>query len=86
MGKQLTAQWLLTELQSMKALGTDLSKVQLSYRFDTDSDIEPITYVGEGLYDAETNNILEEIIFMTDASEYEGEEFKTWNESPYGND
>jgi hypothetical protein len=71
MAKTLTAQWLLTELQNMKALGTDLSRVELSYRFDPDSEVEPITYVGEGIYDAETNNILEEIIFMTDASEYE---------------
>jgi hypothetical protein len=71
MKKQLTAKWLLTELQNMEALGTDLSKVELSYRYDPDSDVEPITYVSEGIYDAETNNILEELIFLTDASEYE---------------
>ena len=29
------------------------------------------TFLSEGLFDAETNNILEELIFMTDASEYE---------------
>jgi hypothetical protein len=71
MKQQITAKWLLTELQNMEALGDDLSKIKLSYRYDPDSDVEPITYVSEGLFDAETNNILEELIFLTDASEYE---------------
>lgn len=74
MKKPLTAEMLLNELLDMKAKHYDLSKIELSYRFDPDSDVEPITYVGEGVFDAETNNILEELIFMTDASEYEGEE------------
>lgn len=74
MKKNLTAEMLLNELLDMKAKHYDLSKIELSYRFDPDSDVEPITYVGEGLFDAETNNILEELVFMTDASEYEGEE------------
>jgi hypothetical protein len=74
MKKPLTAEMLLNELLEMKAKHYDLSKIELSYRFDPDSDVEPITYVGEGIFDAETNNILEELIFMTDASEYEGEE------------
>jgi hypothetical protein len=74
MKKPLTAEMLLNELLDMQAKHYDLSKIELSYRFDPNSDIEPITYVGEGLFDAETNNILEELIFMTDASEYEGEE------------
>jgi hypothetical protein len=51
----------------------DLSKISLSYRYDTDSDYENITYVSEGVYDAETNNVLEELVFLTDASEYEEE-------------
>jgi hypothetical protein len=68
--KQLTAEFLLNELLDMKAKHYDLSKIELSYRFDADSDVEPITYLSEGVYDAKTNNILEELIFMTDASEY----------------
>lgn len=71
MKKPLTAEMLLNELLDMRAKHYDLSKIELSYRFDPDSDVEPITYVGEGIYDAETNNVLEELIFMTDASEYE---------------
>ena len=74
MKNQLTAEWLLNELLDMKAKNYDLSIIKLTYRYDADSDCEDITYLSEGLYDAETNNILEELIFMTDASEYEGEE------------
>jgi hypothetical protein len=74
MKKQLTAEWLLNELLDMKAKHYDLSVIKLIYRYDADSDCEDITYLSEGLYDAKTNNILEELIFMTDASEYEGEE------------
>lgn len=69
--KILTAEILLNELLDMKAKHYDLSKIELSYRYDPDCDVEPITYVGEGIFDAETNNVLEELVFMTDASEYE---------------
>ena len=72
MKKQLTAEWLLNELLDMKAKHYDLSIIKLSYKYDADSDYEDITYLMEGIFDAETNNILEELIFMTDASEYEG--------------
>lgn len=71
MAKTLTAEWLLNQLLDMKAKHYDLSRIELSYRFDPDADVEPITYMGEGIFDAETNNILEELVFMTDASEYE---------------
>ena len=75
MQKPLTAEMLLNELLSMKATGFDLSRIQLTYRYDPDSDCEPVTYIGDGVFDAETNSILEELIFMTDASEYgEGNE------------
>jgi hypothetical protein len=69
--KQLTAKWLLNELLDMEAKHYDLSIIKLSYKYDADSDYEDITFLSEGLYDAKTNNILEELIFMTDASEYE---------------
>jgi hypothetical protein len=74
MKKQLTAEWLLNELLDMKAKYYDLSIIKLSYKYDADSDYEDITFLMEGIFDAETNNILEELVFMTDASEYEGEE------------
>ena len=72
MKKQLTAEWLLNELLDMKAKHYDLSIIKLSYKYDADSDYEDITYLMEGIFDAETNNILEELVFITDASEYEG--------------
>ena len=72
--KSFTAEMLLNQLLEMKALYYDLSKIQLSYRYDSDSDVEPINYMGEGVYDAETNNMLEELVFMTDASEYDEED------------
>ena len=74
MKKQLTAEWLLNELLDMKAKQYDLSIIKLSYKYDADSDYEDITFLMEGIFDAETNNILEELIFMTDASEYINEE------------
>ena len=73
MKKQLTAESLLNELLEMKAKDYDLSIIQLSYRFDGDSDVEPITCMWEGVYDSETNNTLEELIFVTDGSEYEND-------------
>jgi hypothetical protein len=68
--KPLTAQNLLDSLLEW-GKHYDLSKITLSYRFDPDSDVEQITYVSEGVFDSETNNILEELIFLADASEYE---------------
>ena len=57
----------LTELQQR---GVDLTKVDVSYKADNVSyDVVPIEVVEEDLYDAETNNILESIVFITDNSE-----------------
>jgi hypothetical protein len=72
--KLFTAEMLLNELLDMKAKHYDLSKIELSYRHDYDSDVEPITCMCEGIFDAETNNVLEELVFVTDASEYEEDE------------
>jgi hypothetical protein len=74
MNKRLTAEILLNDLLEMKALHYDLSKIEISYRYDYDSDVEPITCMTEGVYDAKTNNVLKELIFVTDNSDYEDEE------------
>lgn len=71
MKKPLTAKALHSYLSELENEGHDLSKITINYRFDPDSEVENITYVGEDLFDAETNNLLESIIFITDASEYE---------------
>jgi hypothetical protein len=65
----MNAQQLFEFLSELNSEGVDLSKVTLNYRDDFDSDIAPISYIGEDLYDSETNSILESIVFMADASE-----------------
>jgi hypothetical protein len=69
--KPLTAQKLFELLNELKIDGYDLEKVTINYRTDSDSDVEVITYVGDDLYDAETNSVLESIVLMADASDYE---------------
>jgi hypothetical protein len=68
--KPLTAQKLFEILNEMKIDGYDLDTITINYRTDPDSDVEVVTYVGEDLYDAETNSILESIVLMSDASDY----------------
>jgi hypothetical protein len=69
--KPLTAQKLFELLNELKIDGYDLEKITINYRTDSDSDVEVVTYVGDDLYDAETNSILESIVLMADASDYE---------------
>jgi hypothetical protein len=47
----------------------DLSKVNLCYRDDRDSDVEIIQHVEEDLYDADTNSILESIMFLNNPND-----------------
>lgn len=65
----MNAQQLLETLLDIQSEGIDLSNVTINYRTDLDSDVEVITYVGEDLYDAETNSELRSIVFMSDASD-----------------
>lgn len=60
------AKELLTYLLELKQNGVDLNNVSLSFRVDEDSDVESINFVGDGIYDAETNSVLEEIMFYTE--------------------
>jgi hypothetical protein len=61
--KVLTANELLDYLLELKDYDVDLNKVTLHYRTDDDSDVELINGVCEDLFDAETNNQLESILF-----------------------
>lgn len=70
-----TGQELLDYLLELKEQGVDLERLELEYRYDPDSDVEPIGFVGEGYYDAETNSHLRSIMFYT---EIETEE--DWND------
>lgn len=68
--KTLTAKKLLNYLIDLEKDGHNLSKITINYRYDADGDVESCTYVMEDLFDAKTNNILESICLVSDASEY----------------
>ena len=61
--KIFTAQDLYDYLTELQNYEIDLKKISLNYRTDEDSDVEVITGVCEDLFDAETNNQLESILF-----------------------
>ena len=66
----LTAQTLLNFLTNLESDGNDLSRVLINYRFDSDSDVNLCKFVMEDLFDSETNNILQSICLVSDASDY----------------
>ncbi|OBQ43955.1 MAG: hypothetical protein AN484_09420 [Aphanizomenon flos-aquae WA102] len=70
MKKPLTAKKLLNFLINLENDGHDISKVLINYRFDSDSDVHLCKFVMEDLFDTETNNILESICLVSDASDY----------------
>ena len=70
MKQPLTAKKLLNFLIDLENDGHDLSKVLINYRFDSDSDVHLCKFVMEDLFDAETNNTLESICLVSDASDY----------------
>ena len=61
--KILNAQELYDYLTELQHYEVDLNKISLHYRTDEDSDVELIGGVCEDLFDAETNNKLESILF-----------------------
>jgi len=61
----MTAKELLNFLLSLEDEGCDLSEIKVNYRTDEDSDVEACTFVGEDLFDEETNKVLTSIILMT---------------------
>jgi chaperonin GroEL (HSP60 family) len=61
----MNAQELLNKLNSLIDNGYNLSNIEVSYRQDEDSDVNQVNELSEGLYDAETNSILTEIILTT---------------------
>lgn len=69
--KPLTADELYFYLASLYNEGHDLSKINVYFRHDSDSDVELCTFVGEDLFDAETNSTLESIMLVADSSDYQ---------------
>ena len=61
----MNAQKLLEFLLELETDGVDLSKVSINYRHDDDSDVEVVRFVGEDLFDQETNSILESIVLQS---------------------
>lgn len=61
----MNAQELLDKLNSLIDDGYDLSTIEVSYRNNEDSDVNQVNEMSEGIYDAETNSILTEIILTT---------------------
>jgi hypothetical protein len=61
----MNAQKLLEFLLELKTDGVDLSQVSVNYRDNDDSDVEVVTFVGEDLFDQETNSILESIVLQS---------------------
>lgn len=68
--QNLTAEKLFNYLSDLKKEGCDLSKITINYRHDINDDVECLKYVGEDLFDEETNEILESIILMADTTDY----------------
>lgn len=68
--KPVTAQDLFNILSQLKDEGNDLSQITINYRTDSDSDVEVCTFIGEDLFDSETNGRLESLVLMADASDY----------------
>lgn len=62
----MSAQDLLEFLLELKEGGSDLSKVEVYYRYDSDSDVEAVNFVEEDLFDEETNSILTSIVIKTE--------------------
>lgn len=62
----MKAQDLLEFLLELEEGGSDLSKIEVYYRYDSDSDVELINFVEEDLFDEETNSVLTSIVIKTE--------------------
>lgn len=65
----MTARDLLDFLRNLERDGVALHRVEVNYRHDMDSDVTPVRWVTEDLYDSRTNTRLESIVLGTDPEE-----------------
>jgi hypothetical protein len=65
----MNAQELLNKLSVLALQGHDLSKLEVTYRHDYDSDVVDVADLEEGYYDEQTNSILESIVLITNTEE-----------------
>lgn len=66
--KPLTAKDLLDFLTSAGEYH-DLSKINIYYRFDRDSDVEVVYHIEDDLYDEDDNSSLTSMMLITDSSD-----------------
>jgi hypothetical protein len=64
----MKAKKLLKFLEQLKENGQDLSKIEINFRNDYDSDVVKIKEVSEDLFDEETNSKLRSIVFVASPS------------------
>jgi hypothetical protein len=69
MAKHLTAQEVYNFLETLKKQGNNLEKISINFRTDYNSDVQQIEEIEEDLFDSETNNILESIVFVADTTD-----------------
>jgi hypothetical protein len=62
----MNALTLLNKLIDLQNEGHDLEKLEVTYRHDYDSDVVGVVDLEEGLYDEQTNAILESVVLLTD--------------------
>ena len=60
----MNAHALLNYLLMLKKNGQDLDGISVNFRIDYDSDVIPVNFAEEDLYDAETNRILKSICLL----------------------
>jgi hypothetical protein len=65
----MNAQKLLNSLLELQEQGHDLSKLEVTYRYDYDSDAVGIEDLEEGYYDYKTNSVLESIVLISNTEE-----------------
>jgi hypothetical protein len=65
----MNAQKLLNSLLELQEQGHDLSKIQVNYRQDYNSDVVAIEELEEDLFDEETNSVLESIVLISNTEE-----------------
>jgi hypothetical protein len=65
----MNAQELLNSLLELQEQGHDLSKIQVNYREDYNSDVVTIEALEEDLFGEETNSVLESIVLISNTEE-----------------
>lgn len=66
--ERLTALQLRQFLNEIEAEGNDLSLIEINFRHDEDSDVVPLGYVFEDLYEQD-NNTLTSIVFYAELND-----------------